>query len=183
MQSRVATRTGAERAPEERFFEGGCEAERGGRGGATLRHGCARDGARRSGRTERHPTHRAERSQKQRGGITKPPGSERSERRGGRSAKRDGGDRGEGLRAWRNAQRQRRERKTNASTKYKLPRPHGARGLDGRATRTSERRGAWRPEASHHYKNAPSLWRVERARGGSQRPFDSRAPTEGRREA
>lgn len=51
------------------------------------------------------------------------------------------------------------------------PRAHGARGLDGRATRTSERRGAWRPGASHHHKNAPSLLCEERARGDTQRPL------------
>ena len=167
---------GGRGAPKRRANQarGDCAAERGRRGGATLRHGCAWDGAGRSGRTEPRATARAERSRKREGALHPPPDSDRRERRGGGTG---GGGRGQGLRAGAMATttRLRAQRTRQTAEARKFPRAHGARGLDGRAPRFSERRGAWRPVASRHHKYAPSLWRVERTRGCSQRTPDSQA--------
>lgn len=162
MQQRRDTREGAERPPEERVFEGGSAAERGGRGEAILRHGCAGGCAGRSGRTEPPPTPRAERSKNREGALHPPPDSER-ERAEGRG---DEGGRGQGARPTRGGRDPTTRQRAQRTIKKRLPEPTsgrpGARSLDGK--RPEPRRGAY------------SEVRALRDELAERRAFDSQCP-------
>lgn len=148
------------------FFSG---AEGGRRGEATLAHGCAGQCAGRSGARSRPPPPARSGAFSRRGVFfffsswpeRIAPGQGAKRPKGGQE-RSDGGDRGEGLCAGRNAQRQRRERETNAPTKRYYPRAQ--RG------RSPRRRRGRRP--SH----------PQRMSGGQRRPYPLRPRPNTRRE-
>ena len=116
-----------------------------------------------------------------RGALHPPTDSDRRERRGGGT-----GGRGQGARPTSGGGTRQHDCGRSApsgSEGEEIP----ARARDARTRWTSgpisERRGAWRPGASHHHKFAPRLWRVERTRGGTQRTPDSQARSEAERAA
>ncbi len=153
---------------------GDCAAERGRAPPPTLRHGCGRGCAGRSGRTEAGAPTRAERSMNREGAYHPPPDSEQRERRGGGT-----GGRGQGARP------------TSGGNGHYNTTAGAAHPTNGRGGQTSarargashrkasgtnnERRRAWRAGARATPQKAPSLWREERTRGGTQRPQVSTA--------
>lgn len=133
-----------------------------------MRHGCAGDGAGRSGRTEPRATARAERSRNREGALHPPPDSERSERRGGGT-----GGRGQGARPTSGGNGHDNTtagaaHPTNGRGEEISARARGASHRKASGT-NNERRRAWRAGARATPQNAPSLWRVERPRGDTQR--------------
>ena len=114
----------------------------------------------------------------QEGGIP-PPAGQRAERAEGRG---DGG-RGQGARPTRGGETLQHDCGRSAHARSGGE-EISARARDARTRWTSgpisERRGAWRPRASHPNKVAPRLWRVERTRGGTQRTLIRKAGAERR---
>ena len=113
-----------------------------------------------------------------RGATHPPPDSDRRERRGGGT-----GGRGQGARPTSGGETRQHDCVRSAPSNGRGE-EISARARDARTRWTSgpisERRGAWRPGASHPNKVAPRLWRVERTRGGTQRTLIRKAGAERR---
>ena len=123
------------------------------------------------GATPRHPSGA---EPKQRGGITPPTG----QRPQGAEGRGDGGE-GAGGKAYERGQWPRQIACGRSAPSNGRGEEISARARDARTRWTSgtnnERRRAWRAVASATQQNAPSLWRVERPRGDTQRTPDSQA--------
>jgi len=160
--------------PTTESSAGDCAAERWRTPPPTLRHGCGRECAGRSGRTEAGAPTRAERSINREGALHPPPDSEQSERRGGGTGGRGQGARPPSVGNGHDNTTAGAAHPTNGRGEEISARARGASHRMASGT-NNERRRAWRAGARATPQKAPSLWRVVRPRGGTQRPQRSTA--------